>query len=303
MNSPRLRYKPYHYQYKYIYGHKGDVDIAFMGTSRTMRCIIAQYFEKSLSKHSGKSHVIYDISRSGRGEGLEYVMIKDFLKLHKVKILAIHYNDTLDEIVHPNFIKVASFSDIFSDYNAYPDSSIIKANCVLRLLGLKLGENLHMIINGEYLKTAKSIPVRTSDYSVPVTVKPKTLKLAADTHQNTWRKKSEREWGIHSFREYRNTYYIHQILALAKEKGTKVIFFYIPRLYEPPISKKMGQEFENEFSSQWLQPPLDVKLKMYEPGGYTDTGHVNVKGAEIYMDWLSDLIFKKFENELSTGVN
>ena len=295
-NSPRLRYPwGYRYQYQYIYGHKGDVDFAFMGTSRVMRAIIAPYFADALKKETGKDYIVYDLSRAGRGPGLEYTIIRDFLEQHKVKVLAVHYNDSWDNTVHKNFIKVAKISDVIKDYGTHPDNLFLKTNYFLRILGLKFGENLHILLLKKYRKPLDPKPVTTSDYSIPVPVRPDLLKEWEEKYAEAWKEYKPRHWEFYSEREYRNTQYVHRLVRLARENGTEIVFFYVPRLYEAPISTELIQDFSNEFNASWVQPPEYVRLAMYKPGGYTDPGHVNFNGAERYLDWLADLFQQRYE--------
>ena len=297
-NSPRIRYQPYPYHYEYTYAHRGDVDIAFMGTSRTMRAIIAPYFEERMRRNMGKEFIVYDLSRSGRGAGLEYVLVREFLENHNVKLLLVHFNDSLKEVVHPNFFKVARFNDILNDYTTHPDNFILRLNFISRMIGLKLGESFHLLLQSNYLKKVYPTNVKTSDYSFPVPVRPDVLEKALAKYSKKWKKLPHRNWNLNGPEEFRNTKYVHKLIKLAKDNKTEIIFFYIPRLYEPHISEEMISTFSTEFGIEWLQPPLNVRLDMYEPGGYTDTGHVNSRGAELYMDWLADMITQKFKDLL-----
>jgi hypothetical protein len=78
---------PYHYQQ--IFEEKGDIDIAFVGSSRILHGIDTPYVQERLSEKLGRQAVVRTIAWGGAGFDVLYVTMQDLLQNRKVHMFVL----------------------------------------------------------------------------------------------------------------------------------------------------------------------------------------------------------------------
>jgi hypothetical protein len=95
-SSQSIRWDPFPWMQKFIYGETNDIDIAFIGSSHLGFGIDAQYVQQKLDEKLGRPSVVRSISFSHRGMDALYFFTKDLLDHRRVKTLVIY-----DEVEGP----------------------------------------------------------------------------------------------------------------------------------------------------------------------------------------------------------
>ncbi len=79
---------PYHYQL--IFEEKGDIDIAFVGSSQIMHGIDTPYVQEALSKKLGHPATVRTLGWGGAGYDALYFITKDLLEHRQVKMIVFY---------------------------------------------------------------------------------------------------------------------------------------------------------------------------------------------------------------------
>ena len=88
------------YLYQQIYKEKGDVDIAFIGSSRMYGGIDTPYVQKCLSQKLGRNAVVITLGYYGAGFDSLYFFTEDLLRNRKVKMIVINEEYRGNDRVH-----------------------------------------------------------------------------------------------------------------------------------------------------------------------------------------------------------
>lgn len=86
---------PYPYLRHEIFEESGDVDIAFVGSSKILHCLDARRLQAELSKKIGRPAVVRVLGWGGGGFDAVYFMTRDLMEHRRVKMLVIYgdHND------------------------------------------------------------------------------------------------------------------------------------------------------------------------------------------------------------------
>jgi len=99
---------PYHHQV--IFEEKGDIDIAFMGSSHMWHGIDTPYVQEQLSKKLGRPAIVRTICWGGAGFDELYIVTKDLLQNKRVKMIVFYDECRLDNqpnSLAPNMFRFA----------------------------------------------------------------------------------------------------------------------------------------------------------------------------------------------------
>lgn len=89
---------PYHHQL--IFEEKGEIDIAFIGSSRIEHAINTPYVQDQLSAKLGRPATVRTLAWGGAGFDALYIITKDLLENRKVKMIVFY--DEVQSIDQPN---------------------------------------------------------------------------------------------------------------------------------------------------------------------------------------------------------
>ena len=283
-----VRYAEYPGHHQMIYGQRGDVDLAVMGSSRSMRVFQADSVSAAVEKSLGVKPVICDLSRAWRDLGHMEVFIRDLLATRKVRMLLVEFKETGVQNRHPYFERTATWQDIFASYHAQPSTPWFMRVHEQVLLSLQRVTNrLTMWLTGSLKPiAAPAAPTRLNDPSKPYLVKSELLAETQRKYAAKWTDEAPASVDLAAVEEERNLYYVQRIIELARQSGTEVMFYYIPRLYRMPLATEFVASFESRFGVRLIQPTL-ADLKTVMPDGYTDTTHMGVGGSLLYANLLA----------------
>ncbi len=295
LNLPTTRYQSYVGQYEKIFLEKGPVDVLVTGTSATQTVMDPELLAKLLKQRLGRDVVIYDFSKSWRGDDFTYVALRDFFKQGRnAKQILIEYRWNGGDS-HDHFYRVARFDDILQGAihkDGYPWA--FRLQDVFTLTVAKSSFYLSNLLLGDWVEMSKG-PIRQASTS---TMRPNdavSSNLVTDEinlHAEEYKTAPDRVWDWQSDIEERNRYLHGKIIKMARKAGADITFFELPLIYRTPVDAKMVKDI-----SQLYGVPLITKsreqMDVIFPKGYTDHGHYTDFGRQKYMEWLAEYLAPK----------
>jgi len=88
------------YFYQQVYEEKGDIDIAFVGSSHLWNAMDPPYVQDQLSKQLGRPAIVRTLCWGEAGSDSLYLIVRDLLQNRKVKLLVV--DDTISESNQPH---------------------------------------------------------------------------------------------------------------------------------------------------------------------------------------------------------
>jgi hypothetical protein len=292
LDSPSIRYLEYRHQCEMIYSapSQNSVDLAVAGSSRSMRAMNAELLSDLVFQEHGSKPEIIDISRSYRDLGHIYVFLSDLLQNADVDMLLVEYKESGQKRRHPNFHLTAGSKQIRQSFNSRPfDGYLLRVHEQVTAFSDRIVNrsikfiSKNSVLSANCAKVGK--PVKTRDPSKPWYAASELLKKLYSRNNEDFILQPFYDFDLDDESESRNNFYAKKIVDLAKERGVKLRFYYIPPLYGRPLSDSFKDKFEAKFDSILLQLPLEQLIKI-NPMGYTDATHMSHIGSEAYMRYL-----------------
>lgn len=289
---PEPRYIEYPCHYDLIYNQSGRVDLAFLGTSRTMRAIGAEDAARAIEPALGRPPVVFDLSRGGRGLDQMYTVARDLLERHEVGVLVVEFNKAMPDAeaewhtpTHWSFPRQATYGDLLLSLRATPSESWwARAQTGLRHLFGKWNYLAEQWLTGRETppKPQPVRPAATGDCTpYPKDVVAPTIRHHAAASPQ-WADPPLRSWELEETKDERYTFYADAIVDLARRHGTRIVFLYLQQMFEKPLDPAFVQRFEQRFRAPLLHIPGDA-LRQLAPSGYADMSHVNTGGRRLVM--------------------
>jgi len=295
-DTPRARYHEYHHHCRMIFGvdpDRRDVDLAVIGSSRSMRVFQADALARKVRARYGESPVIFDLSRSYRDMGHMLPFVEDLLREAEVDMLLVEYKEAGSRWRHPNYERTATFAQIAESFQSRPSAPVLgRLHEQVRLVLDRLTYRATQFVEGDLGRDcvpAERRVATTMDPSEPWFVSSELLVSQREKHGETWRDQAPMVIDLEAEGEERNTFYVRRMIDLAGAHDVSIYFYYVPALYAPPMDDAFVARFEGFFGAPLLQLPLDDLERVY-PTGFTDASHMGVGGADVYMTRLTELL-------------
>ncbi len=263
-----------------IFLNRNNIDVAFIGSSRTITAVNDSIIEHLLSEDQPVNAANLGFCRLGRT--LDFTLIKDILKAHHPKIIVMEVQELEDRFSHPDFPYAADIGDvIFPEllFNQnYFDNLFVAVQCRFFYHRDKILSNQPEYAESDILKNHGYFPrAVTADTNALKAIKIKREeKVSRVIPENDFQK-----WG------YRIKYrfakqYIAKCSLLAAQHHAKLVFLYIPN-YGSPLKKPLEFEFYEKYG-EVLLPPDSV---FSNPSHWGDTDHFNSNGADELSEWVA----------------
>lgn len=288
-DQPRVRYVEYPNHYQMIFRQTGPVDLAVIGSSRSMRVFQGELLTRYVQERHGYTPVIYDLSRAYRDNGHMTSMIEDLLSQRQVKMLLVEFKETGSQWRHPFFERTVTFANLAESFWSRPSASLVeRAREQLFLVATRVEARLTALLT-ERLRLPPEAKVTTAagrDPSQPYFVKSDVVMQKHAQHAATWRDQPLRSIDLDAAEEERSRFYVEKLVRLASNAGTQIIFYHIPSLYGMPFDESFVQSFTARFHAPLIQLPMEDLAAIY-PYGFTDGNHMGWFAAERYMRKLA----------------
>jgi hypothetical protein len=259
------------------------IDVAFLGPSRMQAAVIAPQLEAALRAKGIPADVV-NFSLPENGRDLHYLIARELFRTKSPKVLVIGVIEKPSRFGHPAFKYLAPSRlvadpgyfinlDYFSNlvYLPYRQMELFLADLSPSLMGLT--------------KTFNPATYRGSS----IDMRPAALDRGnPETRDELIGDVNKLEKGIHppilpaALRdvEFGNErHYIREIVELAREKGTRVVFLSLPYytgpddIQEEPFYRQFGDVINASFLASHAE-------------WYADHAHLTPHGARVLTDWL-----------------
>ncbi len=276
------------WMYRRLYESKMPVDVAFVGTSKTMCDVNDSLLQHRVKTEFGRDIQIANFGVCRLGENLHWLITKDIFAHKKPKYLIVEVSTEMAKNSHFHFPYMATSTDVFgaplwanSDY--WADISQLGWNRLVyqreHFLGIErkfedfLNDSLHSFMVVANDMVADSIEMAKVKGKRQTALKPQLPQGIA-------------RW-IYDAATRPTKYYFRQVAELCKQNGAEIIFLYLPE-YGTPTNAPQEMAFFKEFGPVWIPPDSvfgNAKLHM-------DHSHLNMQGARNLSDWLTSQLAK-----------
>lgn len=295
-DAPNYRYSTLPCQYNMIFQRSGPVDIVVVGSSRSLRGVSPMILENAVPEMYASS-VVINLARSWRGPGQIYRMLSDVFENHQVRhavLFEVTHNENRQYYGYYKNYSVNSYlADIIQDFNSKPrEPWLSRFRDSIDLFFERTDKSITQFLMGTY-----NLPPTNGDMPVSRTdgcskkdnelnkARLRKHEMFIDSRFGDWDNVPGRQWSLDALNEDRQAYYLHKTIELCREYNVSLIFYYVPRYLEKPITDELGKTFLEKFGFTLVSPSQNIMEMMFDDG-YTDPGHMGEKGRNIYTNWL-----------------
>ncbi|MFV1958498.1 MAG: hypothetical protein ACC662_03690, partial [Planctomycetota bacterium] len=250
------------------------VDVAFLGTSRTIHAIDDARIEALLEKGGVSAHVV-NLGYCRNGRNLHEVIARDLLEAKDVKDLVIEVSDTEFGDSHPMFGYLARTDDLLAER--------LRPN-------LDYARDLFHGLVGRFERVrADVLPIAPpappgeiglhGGAALPRVAEPEAM--AAKRAKRRARAAAAPERGREAFPRQA----LGALAKRAKDRGARLHFLYLPS-YGEPWARMANEDLYRALGDVWI-PPREI---FDDPTHWMDPNHLNVEGARALATWLAERI-------------
>lgn len=253
------------------------VDVAFIGTSHTNGNIEDGLVEKILREKYGRKLNVANLGLPEHGRNLHYMVARDLFETKAPQLLILEVKAYESRKSHHLFGRLARVDDIVRP------AATINAK-VFRDVLSGLRWQLKQFILPEPLAAHEALPehgFHNNDRGVRLTAAQmeqqlkKRKKVAVESYLGD-------RWDAIEFVFPRH--YVSEIIKLARSKGTRIAFIYMPYYGAPPEPRDYERYLQA--GEVWM-PPARI---MESPGYWKDFGHLNTWGARELAPWVASQV-------------
>lgn len=256
--------------YQRLFTDSTPVDIAFLGSSRTINGIQDTLLSRLLSASNQKQTNVVNLGYCRFGTDMQYVIAKDLLEEKKVKIIVIEITEGMNSSSHPVFPYYAQTSEIVSPASLL--NQAVPSNYYNAFLA-RLTQSRETIFN----VPDTTLPLFPSygyrgypDNADPSSLKEPEIAVKSEANPiKRFEKKYPEAW-------------IARLVELCAENNVKVFFLYLPAYDDQPEPTE-GLVFYRSLAPVLIPPNTSFRNKTL----WRDHDHFNDRGAEILSRWLA----------------
>ncbi len=268
--------------YERIHFDETPIDIALIGTSRTMVGINGEALEGALVEKTDNPVRVANLAVSWQGRNMHYLLTKELLKSKECDLIIVEVQESLSRQGHKLFADLADTPDLltaplvinkdyFQDVSGlgHRNSRLFLESLSSRLKGNSLKYDNSSYVGSHFISDHDT--VRTAEYMAAET--------ASFNDRKRWRVLPEKYDGF-EFNFPR--VYLEKIVNLAQENETRLVFLYLP-YFGSGLPPKDAEFFSR--NGGLLVPPNSL---LANPRLWSDVTHLNTKGSELLTAWLAD---------------
>lgn len=273
------------------------IDYAFFGSSRSFEAINATIMADAIGRNQKISHqpIVYDLSKSWRGGGISYIMVRDFLSRNKVKNIVVEANFTNKLIYHNYWYSVATYADLIADIKTRRDISLLeKLSIFISHASRKFSGDIVALIQAKVPTSGGTESIDKFDCSSANGKERPDQRENARLRHKVWQDR-QITWDLASDFEARNDYYYEMLSELAAEYGVNLYFAYYNSSYSPRLSEEFVSSFEQRYEHSLIHiDDANFLADVYETG-FRDINHMKETGQQKYAEWFSDNVVGRFQ--------
>lgn len=263
--------------YHRIFENQAPVDVAFIGSSRTLHAVNDELLENAIEEKTGEQRNIVNLGFCQQGRNFQYSMLKDLLKHKHPKLVVMEITEDEPRSTHQSYPYIADMNDILVApcLNTYYWSDLFKA-IVVRWEQLKFKLFFH-----ENLKFGNRSKYGYSSLDRVVTEK------EVEQNRNYWNKRILRDHSSR-FGQFLDSYpffFINKSLALLERENINYCFLFIPTS-NTDIKGSVFDQFYREKGNCYYINPTEYNQREF----WLDASHLNDKGSEKLLDQLTQML-------------
>lgn len=271
------------------------IDVAFIGTSHTQSGVDDARVEARLRELGVAQHVV-NFAVPHLGRDLQFVVVRDLLEHRRVRTLVVELQETEARAPHPGFQRLGRPQDfvqtpwlfntgLFENLVRLPlrQTKYALASAMPQTFGVQPAfdpatyEGPHW--NDTYVAhgfTETRTRQKGWDYHE---AELRQLRLETDGKEALARRLDALPLEANLLFRYHEVY-LRRIAELARDKGTQVIFLYLPA----PDTRRLPRV------ARWTEgygPLLDARELLQSASLWQNADHLNVYGAHAVSDWMA----------------
>lgn len=269
------------WMHRRLYATAAPVDVAFIGTSKTMCDVNDSLLEHRLWTEHGKQVHVANFGVCRLGENLHWLIARDIFERKRPRHLIVEVSTDMAPNSHFHFPYLAGTGDVvgaplWGNLDYWADLSQLCWNRLVyhreRILGIErkfddfLVDSLH-----SFMRVKDDLVADPSEMAAIKARREKTLRQELPTGVGRWL----HDWRVHAPRQY-----FRMLAALCKQHHARLVFLYLPAYGAP--ARPQEAHFLESLGEIWL-PPDSV---FGDPSLHFDHSHLNLKGAGKLSDWL-----------------
>jgi len=292
-DRPGVRYAEYARQCAMIFVQKGPIDLAVIGSSRSMRAFQADLLADAVDEAHGFQPTIHDLSRAYRDPAHMLRFVEDAAAHHRIRFLLVEFKETGPQWRHPHFERNVTIGDIGGAYLSRPSvDPVLRLQAALRDGLDRLTYRATKLIKEETATDCSdhaAQPATTTDPSRPWVIDAPLIRRLEEKQEEPWERKPLYSFDLDATTEDRNRHYMAMFADLARREQIDLFYYYIPPLFGRPLAPDFIAGFEERFGAPLLQ--LDATaLATLQPLGFTDGTHMGWPAASVYMRYLAEAL-------------
>lgn len=269
--------------YRRLFESPDPIDIAFVGSSKTMCDVNDALLEERLTAATGKQLRIANLGVCRVGENLHYLITRDLFVQKRPQYLIYEVSTDLATQSHFHFPYVATASDVISAPILLNDDYLEDLTTLLwnrlvhhreQTLGITrsfedfLTDSLH-----SFMVVGADMVADSNEMARLKGLRQQSLTEALPSGIAGW---------IYALRARHPKYYLRAVQTLCAASGTKLVFLYLPS-YGAPAKRPQEFAFLETMGTLWVPPDSIVG----DPRLHFDHTHLNMAGATKLSDWLT----------------
>ena len=261
--------------YNRIFINETPIDIALIGSSRTLCGLRDSLLEKRLTeKHHLKTNVA-NLAFCRYGRPLHFVILKDLFENQHPVVLVLEVRETESRFSHPDFAFIAASKDLLPPVL---HESYFKQ--VLR--GARARTDFYLKRMVGLLPLPDTSGITNNYFYFESSGKADTLLLnkTKQTNKIKGKKNIGFDWQYSFSKKY-----LKNIFMLATKNNVKIYFLYLPS-----YASQFDLPHEHDFYSQYGELLIPPNRILENSDFWADEVHLNQDGAIELTDWLSQKI-------------
>lgn len=270
------------WMYRRLFESDLPVDVAFIGTSKTMCDVNDSLLQRRLREEKGINSHIANLGVCRTGENLHYLIARDLLARKQPKIMILEISTQISSNSHFHFPMVANASDVlfptvifnddlFHDINGFAWNRLIYQRERILAIERSYDDILH---NPEHSFMQVANDVIADSAAMERIKKKRSQKLVSETPSGI-------PGLVHSLSSNYPKQYLRRIHQLCQAHDVQLYFLYLP-VYGVPGDRPRDESFYTEMAPI-LSPPDSI---FRNPKLHFDVSHLNQHGAMVFSDWL-----------------
>jgi len=268
------------WMYDRIYENEMPVDIAFIGSSRTLHAINEPLVEEKLNKATNGGFHVLNLGYCKQGRNFQYAVLKDLLSKKHPKLVVIEVSEDEQRSSHPSYPFIADTKDLLVApfLNQYYIGDLFKS----------------LTMRWEYIKNKlvfhdDKYPIDLSAFGYGSSTRVASEQEAID-NDRYWQRRLCRGYDgtWNKFLDSYPLYFLQKSIDLLNNKGIEYCFLYIPSMKKDVTQSVFHSYFEKKGKVYSISPNKYDKIDFWMDGT-----HFNDKGSDTISHDISNFLIEE----------